>query len=388
VSPRVVPLGMTAMTAIASALVAEIEGALQRGSLERRGEMLLQITALFLSEADRLTEQQIDVFGDVFIRVMQRIDAQVLMQFSTSLAESSFAPREVIRQLACHEDGSIAVPVLLQSSRLTETDLVDLAGSRGQRHLLALSGRRMLAEAVTDALLKRGDSGVFYALASNVGARFSEFGYQALIDSAERDDDLAEKLGMRLDIPTLVLRKLLAKASGAARFRLLKIAPPEIRGKIEETIRSVTEQIGPKIPRPVDYTEAQAAIRSLNYTGRLNDSTISRFALEGKYTYIVTALSVLSSVPIETIESLISGDSHGLVVACRASRLDWSTTVAVIRHRPHCQPVSVQELEEGREVFESLSLSAAQWSVRIRTVRNCATEPQLPAAPVVAMARV
>ena len=63
------------------------------------------------------------------------------------------------------------------------------------------------------------------------GARFSEQGYATLVESAGRDEGLAEKLGLRLDIPVNLLRDLLAKATAAVRDRLLKAAPQEMRAE-------------------------------------------------------------------------------------------------------------------------------------------------------------
>ena len=219
------------MTGVTSALVAELEGAAKGGSTERRIQMLQKVTELFLSEADRLTERHIKVFDDVLMRLMERIEAQALAQFSISISDSNAAPREVIRQLAYHEDRSVAAPALSKSTRLSDGDLIQIASIRGQQHLRAISVRKTLSEAVTDVLLTRGDYDVSHALARNVGARFSDFGYANLVERSERDSSLAEAVGLRSDIPAKALRALLSEASEAVRSRLLKAARPEMREK-------------------------------------------------------------------------------------------------------------------------------------------------------------
>jgi len=65
-------------------------------------------------------------------------------------------------------------------------------------------------------------------------------------------------------------------------------------------------------------------------------------------------------------------DCCGLVVACRASRLNWQTTLAVINSRDHTPGLSQQEIEQGKEIFESLSLSVAQRTIRFGSVRQFA----------------
>jgi hypothetical protein len=113
------------------------------------------------------------------------------------------------------------------------------------------------------------------------------------------------------------------------------------------------------------YAEAQKEMVALNRAGKLNDSTLNRFAVRGEYTNVVAALSLKSEVNVETIHPLIDSDRlYGLIVACKAARLEWSTTTMIIRNRPACAPATRQQLEQGLEVFQGVSLSVAQWTIR------------------------
>jgi uncharacterized protein (DUF2336 family) len=145
-------------TAPSAVLIAELEGAVKGGSSARRIQMLRRVTDLFLSDADRLNEAQIGVFDDVLVRLIERMETQALAQLSATLSKSDLAPKEIVRQLAYHEEASVAVPVLSKSIRLSESDLIEIANTRGPQHLLAISNRAILNEPVTDALLKRGNS--------------------------------------------------------------------------------------------------------------------------------------------------------------------------------------------------------------------------------------
>jgi hypothetical protein len=157
------------------------------------------------------------------------------------------------------------------------------------------------------------------------------------------------------------------------RARLLKAASPAMQQKIQAAIAVIAEQIGILPPKPIDYTAAQNEVVTLNRTGKLNDSTVNRFAVAREYTNVAAALSFLSTVKIEAIVPLISNDRlDGLIVACKAARLSWSTTTMVIRNRPGCAPASKQELEQAQEVFEALSLSAAQRTIRFWSARSAA----------------
>jgi hypothetical protein len=116
----------------------------------------------------------------------------------------------------------------------------------------------------------------------------------------------------------------------------------------------------------------------LNRTGRLNDTTLNRFAVERDYTSIVAALSFLSAVPIEAIEPLITNDRlDGLIVACKAARLNWSTTTMIIRNRPDCAPVTKQQFEQGLQVFDALTLSAAQRTIQFWSTQSPAERAEM-----------
>jgi len=362
----------------AAALVTDLEQAVRSGSPDRRVEMLRKMTDLFLSDADRLNENQIKVFDDVLVRLMERIEAQTLAQLSGRIADVNTAPREVVRQLAFNSEIEVAGPVLARSNRLSERDLVTIASNAEQDHLLAISSRKTLNETVTDALIKRGDGVVSNVLARNGGARFSETGYATLVESAGHDERLAEGLGLRLDMPAGLLRELLSKASAAVRERLIKIAPPELRDKIAAAVQAIVGEV--KIAKPVDYSHAQSAVLALNRAGNLSDSAVNRFALEYNYKNVIAALALLSSTSIEAIEPIVNNPRpDGLIVACKASRLSWSTTVMIIRNRKNCPPPTREELEQGRAVFDELSLSAAQRTMRFWSARDVAKKPNVAA---------
>jgi uncharacterized protein (DUF2336 family) len=364
------------MTATASAeLIAEIEAAVSGGSPERRVLMLRRLTHLLLSSAARLNENQMCIFDDILVRLMEHIEAQSLVQLSSTLSDLSPAPKQALGYLACHNEIAVAAPVLLRSQSLSDTALVAIASKLGRQHLLAISSRRALNEALTDALLKRGDIDVCRVLAKNAGAKFSESGYATIVATAELNKDIAESLGLRPDLPPAMLRELLSKATDAVRLQLLKSAPPKLRQSIREALDDIAAHVSKKASEPVVYSEAYARIVALNNSGKLNDSTVNRFALRREATNVIASLCVLSGAPIEAIEPLMEEKScDGLIVACRASRLDWQTVLSIIRSRSVPQ-LSEQERACAKEKFEKLCLSVAQRTVRFELLSKSATKP-------------
>jgi hypothetical protein len=223
--------------AASAVLLVEVERAVRAGSPERRAQMLRQVTGLFLSAAERMNENQIGMFDDILLRLIEWMEPAMLAQLSATLADFSTSPRRIVAQLAYHHEAFVAIPVLAKSDRLSDGDLIMIANSRSPQHLLAISGRSNLSEALTDIILQRGNSVLFHALANNTDARFSGSGFAILIKACSADEVLAHKLGLRSDIQPHMLRALLSKASAVVGVRLLKAASPEARERIAQAMQ-------------------------------------------------------------------------------------------------------------------------------------------------------
>jgi uncharacterized protein (DUF2336 family) len=358
------------MTFVSAEFISELEDAVA-GAPERRVPILGRVTDLLLANAGRLDQPQIGVFDDVLVRLMRSVDARSLAKLSMALSDLPTAPRETVCRLARHEE-AVAVPVLLKTESLADEELIEIASKHSRQHLLAIAERRTLNEAVIDALLERGDTTVCRALAKNAGARFSEQAYAKLIATAGRDDDTADALVLRPDLPIKMLHKLLSGSTKVALAQLLSIARPETREVIQATIERFATQDTTKTPAAIDYSEAKSKVLALSKTGKLSDSAVNRFAVHRECENLVAALSLLATVAIETIEPLMEeSDGYGLMVTCRASRLNWQTTVAVISNRSCARRFGGQELEQLKAAYEALCLSVAQRTIRFGTARDC-----------------
>jgi uncharacterized protein (DUF2336 family) len=364
------------MPAATSDLRKELNGAEEDGP-EHDARIFGEVTDLFLSNVGRLGDSQIAAVDGVLAHLIARVDATTVIQLSEALATIDRAPRQTIRQLAFHEQPQVAAPVLRSSGCLSEADLLEIVKSRSQQHLLAICDRKVLNEALTDALMRFGDVNVSNALARNTGARFSECGYATLVGRAERDEGLAEKLGVRLDIPGSLLRELIGKVADVVRARFLTAPRPKAQNSAAATAAQAS---APR--KAIDYTRAQSEVVALNRTGKLNDSIVNRFAVRGEYTHVVAALALKADVKVEAIEPLLEPDRvYGLIVACKAARVTWSTTTMIVRNRPNCPPSTDRELEQCVAVFESLLLSVAQWTIRFGSDRILAKKNEPAAAP-------
>src|SRR5271156_1860068 len=231
----------------ALSLIPELEEVVQRGSRQKRVETLQRITRLFLAGASCYNDAHVDLFDNVFGRLIEEIETKALAELSNLLAPIDNAPAKVLRTLANDDDISVAGPVLELAPRLAEADLVDLANTKSQAHLRAISARRALGEAVTDVLVRRGDREVARSVADNRGARISESSFFRLVKRAENDGILAEKVGLRSDVPPQLFRELLGKATAIVHKRLLAAASPELTVEIHRVLEKISNEVGARV---------------------------------------------------------------------------------------------------------------------------------------------
>ena len=354
------------MAATASAaLIAELESATERRSPERWAEILRQMTRLFLPNAHRLNEAQIAIFDDVFLRLIKPADEKALAILSNNLSGTSAALRNTIRQLAFHDDVLVAGPVLRRSCHLLDKDLLEIINIRGEQYLLEIAGRQTVSTSLSDRLVERGETALLIKLIQNLGARFSDASYAELVVKAQRDDRLAAELVRRSDVPPALRPELVTKVT-EARMRLRQTVPSVLQGKIWAAMAETVERVEVATSTPVDYSAALAKMVELARKGGLNDRTVNGFAVKHEYVDVVAALSFLSGAPVKVIEPLIrTTELDGLIVACKAARLNWSTTTMIVSHRPGCPAVANRELEQVKTEFDALSLSVAQRTIRL-----------------------
>jgi hypothetical protein len=352
-----------------TSLISELEESLRKGSKDERVTSLRRVTDLFLATSDRLNDEQIDVFDDVLGRLMERLESKALAELSRRIAPIDTAPIDVVQKLARNDEHEVAEPILMQSKRLSNEDLIEIAETKGQLHLRAISARKQLSEPVTDVLLRRGDKKVADRLAGNAGARFSEEGFSRLVNNAVQDETLAEKLSRRVDIPIKQFRDLILRATETVRTRVLSIATPKDIVEIQGFLAEVKSEEVPLVP--LDFTEAHQTTMAMHKKDALNSEAMLKFARADKYEELVAGFSVLCAASFGLIDRLMRGDGYNaLLVPCRASGLDWQTVRAILKMRPSPQPISERDLGKASTEYARLSQSTALRVMRFWQARE------------------
>jgi uncharacterized protein (DUF2336 family) len=326
-----------------TSLIDELENVLASGTSDQRIHTLARITDLFVLGAENYS------------------DAKSLARLSSRLAPVPNAPKRTVKELAFHQDIAVARPVLVGSERLDESDLVDNARTQSQEHLLAISERKSLSEAITDVLVERGDREVVRSVASNTGARFSNAGFRRLVTRSTGDDLLTTSVGSRRDIPRAHYLKLIERASASVREKLTALNPQDavaVKTAVAEVtggIRSETRDASS------NYAEAKTQVEALARSKQLNEQAIHQFARERKFEQTVTALSLLCDVEIDVVErAMLDPGAEVALILAKYANLSWTTAKAILLLQSAERGLTAQDLDQAMSNFSRLQPETAR----------------------------
>jgi len=350
-------------------LLDELQAALSHGTVARRVETLRRVTDLFVGNAVDYSDDHIRVFDDVFECLIEQIETSARALLADRLAPIPAAPPKIIRTLALDEVIEVAGPVLTKSERLDEATLIEIARTRGQAHLKAISLRRVLSEALTDVLVTRGNEDVVQSTVSNPGARLSEEGLTDLVTRAERDDDLATCIGLRPNLPRHHYLKLVAKASMSVR-RKLEAAHPELADEVSSVVQEAAQRV--RAAATTRQTEmARALVKSLHEDGRLTEFQITTFAEQGKFDETNAGLAALAGVAVETAETMmVESRTEGVMILAKVAGMQWSSVRAIIAMREKLSGSSPADMLALRDTYEALRSSTAQQVLRFQRMQS------------------
>jgi uncharacterized protein (DUF2336 family) len=359
-------------------IITELEDALSGPHADRRLETLRRVTDLFVGAADGLRQEHVALFDDVMGRLSRGIETKARAELANRLAPIANAPQDMIRALSLDNDLEVAAPVLAQSARLGDEDLVEVIKTKSQGHLLAISTRDRLNDVVTDALVDRGDQQVMRTVAKNIGARFSDAGFKILVRRSQADDLLAELVGLRRDLPRHQFVQLFAMASDAVQ-RKLTGANPERVGDINRVLAGIAaEAIGVADEQARDYSAAKIVVDRLHASKNLDETQVYDFAQRGKFEETVASLAALCGFSTDMVENILFGENSELIlILAKSLGFSWETTKHILRLCLDGKQVSGPHLDALQANFNKLQIVTAQRVVRFYKVRQTANEKAL-----------
>jgi uncharacterized protein (DUF2336 family) len=294
-------------------------------SSERRRELLREVTDLFFTSPEGRPPAELALFDEVLSQLAGEMEEAVRAELAELMADAPQPPRQLITRFAV-DAPAVAEPVLTRSTALSDDDLLQVAKTRGQDHLRAISRRFRVPEAVSDAIVERGDDDTLNVLLRNENAELSRAAHEAAVDRAQANPDLHEAVIDRQSLPADLLNEMYFLVEARLRDRILErnasIDPDALETALEAGRKRVAARDG---ALPADYAAAEAEVRALKARGGLGPSVIAGFLRNGHTTAFLVALSEMADVDFHTARRILERrELDALAIVCKAADFDRS----------------------------------------------------------------
>jgi uncharacterized protein (DUF2336 family) len=301
-------------------------------SSEKRGQLLNEITDVFMAAPDRYTSSEMQHFDVIMSKVTESVEAQLRRQIAEKLADAPTAPKGLLRQLALDEI-MVAEPVLRRSAALSEDDLIRVIRQRGQEHMKAITKRQEIPETVTAELVDRGDKEVLVSLAENKGAKLNTETMEKLVEHSRTIGELQAPMAGRFDLPAQLLTQMYFFVSSALKKEILKRSDMLDPALIDEAVESNRQKILSKAVTDAESSvdAAKRLVSDKAAQGALNESFLKELIEQRKSTEFLFAFSHFVGIDTSTAQRILADRSwESLAIACRASGLERSTFAKIV----------------------------------------------------------
>lgn len=344
----------------------------QEPSSERRRELLRGITDLFFVSEGAHGHAEMALFDDVMSQLAGEMEETVRAELAQRLATAETPPHTLLRDLARDQSIAVAKPVLEGSRALTDDDLLMVARTRGQDHLRAISQREAVSEAVSEAIVERGDDQTLDVLLRNQGAELSRQAHEAVVDRAEKNPALHEAVVSRQSLPVDLLNEMYFVVEARLRDQILErnneIDAAELDAALAVGRKRLAERDG---ALPADYAEAEKAVRILKLRNAITPSVLAGFLRNREITKFLVALCELSDIDFHTARRILERrELDALSIVCKAAGFDRSlylTFAVLILDR---DANAMGRAREYGELYEALPREAAQRTLRFWRMRR------------------
>ncbi|HEY9548190.1 MAG TPA: DUF2336 domain-containing protein [Kiloniellaceae bacterium] len=260
-------------------------------------------------KAQRVVEETLELLARDQATRVRRILAEALKSVAG-------APPQVIQRLARDAEDVVACPVLEFSPLLSEEDLLEIIASAGlSSRLCAISRRRNLGEAISDAIVQRNDREAVSELLANGSAQIREETLDSLIAASVKETAWQPALVARPALPAGAVRKLagfvaeslLQKLQSRSDLdaRTVKAVAEVVRKRIEEGSRETPAAAKPAAPGSHPAEE----VARLKKAGRLNGEAVGDAVLAGQRDFVRHALATMAGVGLDYVDRVLQGHS-------------------------------------------------------------------------------
>ena len=339
---------------------------------EGRRELLRKVTEAFDPKSG-LAEKEVAEFDKLLATIASDYTTQIRGQIA-KLVASSLSPFSHTAHRFALDDIEVARPILEHYEGLSEDTLLKVVDQKSQDHMMAVTRRRRISEAVSQALVERGDDAVVTSLLTNSKAEIGPAAYDLVAKRAEASPMLQAPLVRRAGVPLELLNSLYMKVEAELRREIISkfecVAPDELEAAFART----RSQVSKRYHEPGDFDASKRRIDVMVRNKTLTPPALVNLMREGpaSRTAFKLAFARLTDVDYGLIERVVEGpDLDTAALLCRGSQFDRALFVALAVGLDRSDR-ALGGADEFGKLYESVPVQAAQRALRFWKVRAAA----------------
>jgi uncharacterized protein (DUF2336 family) len=341
-------------------------------SSERRRELLREVTDLFLAQpAEGLDPAQAALFDEVMQRIAGEMEEAVRAELSRRLAPTAAVLPRLLNDLG-GDSIKVAGPVLSQAPGLRDEDLLTLARTRSQDHLKAISQRMRVPEAVSEAIVERGDDSTLGVLLRNDGAALSRAAAETAVDRAQANPELHSAVVERRSLPPDLMNEMYFIVEAKLRAKIMARNAELDPHALEAALQAGRERLKARDGlAPPDLAEAEAYVETLVQKGELEPKTLVRFLRAGERTRFTAALARMADIDFQTAQRILDGRRvDPLAIVCKAAGFDRALFLTFVVLMLESDENALGRAQEYGGLYNQLSPDAASRAIRFWRLRR------------------
>lgn len=287
---------------------------------ESRRDLLREITDVFMTEPEALSDGQNTQFGAIMEQLAYDLEQQMREELAGKLAAEGHAPPDLIRRLA-NDEISIARPILEKSPVLSQQDLIEITQNQSQDHLHAITGRPDIGPDLSQSLVTHGDDKVVVGLLQNTAAEIRYDTMGEIADRSHSNESMQTAVIERADVPKEVLTGLMDKVSSQLREQILDRYADVGTEQLDQVLMSMKEAAD-ESPK----STVERYVDSLVRRGALTEWMLTRFVAEDRPMEFMVSFARMMEIEFDDARRILA-DNTGtpLAVLCRAKEFGPET---------------------------------------------------------------
>jgi len=250
-----------------------------------------------------LTDSELRLAQDIVQTLARDVENSVRQTLAENVRKAARLPHNVAVQLA-NDIESVALPILKESSVLTEDDLITLVRGGAAAKQEAIAARPNVTEKISGALIETASESAVATLMKNNGAQISEASMGKAMDRFAASDTVKENMVKRAALPPAVAERLVTMVSENLKDYLVthhEFSPVMATNLVLQSRERAVINLS------VRSTEAELEkmITQMHASKRLTASIVLRALCMGDMPFFEMAMAVMANVPVVNARILI-----------------------------------------------------------------------------------